>query len=100
MEVKNVPSQEVSNAFHLMWGKFPEPVSLAHKSREVAGVNKAHENYMEPGVICARTGCDGPHVLCRADEAMKSGKAVVCPNHAKKEDKERITYWIPILLAY
>jgi hypothetical protein len=94
MELKNAPSQEVIDAFHLMWDNFPDPVSLVHKSREVAAVNKAH--YLEPGVICARTGREGSHAGCRANEALKSGKAIVCPNHSEAEDKERITYWIPL----
>ena len=94
MEVRNAPSQEALDAFHLMWDNFPDPVSLVHRSREVAAVNKAH--YMEPGVICARTGCDGPHGGCRANGALKSGKAAVWPHHSKTEDKELITYWIPL----
>ncbi|MDR1483118.1 MAG: hypothetical protein LBI74_10890 [Synergistaceae bacterium] len=96
MEVRNMPSQEVADAFHLMWDNFPDPVSLVHRSREVIAVSKAHENYLEPGVICARTGCDGPHTACLANEALKSGKTIVCPNHSKTEDKERLTYWIPL----
>ncbi|MDR1019678.1 MAG: hypothetical protein LBL73_02885 [Synergistaceae bacterium] len=94
MEVKNAPAQEVIDAFHLMWDNFPEPVSLVHRSREVVAVNKEH--YMEPGVICARTGDPGSHAGCLANEALRSGKAVVVPNHSNAEDKERLTHWIPL----
>jgi hypothetical protein len=96
MAVKNAPAQEVIDAFRLMWDNFPEPVSLVHKSREVIAVNKEHDNYMEPGVICARTGNRGSHAGCLANEALKSGKAVVAPNHSSLEGKERLTYWIPL----
>jgi hypothetical protein len=78
-----------------MWDNFPEPVTLVHKSREVAAVNKGNDHYREPGVICAGTGGE-PHTGCRADEALKSGKAAVSPSHSDIEDKERITYWIPL----
>jgi hypothetical protein len=96
MEVKNMPSEEVINAFHLMWDNFPAPVSLVHKTREVVAVSKEHVNYMEPGVICARTGSNGPHIGCCANEALKSGKAIARTHHSKTEDKELITYWIPL----
>ena len=35
--------QEIINAFHLMWGDFPEPVTITQKSREIIAVNKKAE---------------------------------------------------------
>ena len=38
----NLP-EKVTEAFHLMWGNFPEPVTLVHKSFCVMALNKAFE---------------------------------------------------------
>ncbi|MDR1376527.1 MAG: hypothetical protein LBJ22_03365 [Synergistaceae bacterium] len=96
MEVKNAPTQKVTDAFHLMWDNFPEPVTLVHKSREVAAGNKENEHFREPGTICARTGVKGSHAGCRANEALASGKAVTAPHYSSLEDKYMITYWVPL----
>ena len=34
---------EIIQAFHLMWGNFPEPVMITQKSREMIAVNKKAE---------------------------------------------------------
>lgn len=92
--LKHAPPQEVVDAFHLMWDNFPEPASLVHKSREIVAVNKEH--FFPPGVFCSRTGRNGPHKACLAGKALAEGKAVVVPFHSPLEDKELITYWIPL----
>lgn len=91
--LKHAPSQEVIEAFHTMWDNFPEPTSLVHKSTEVIAVNKCH--FLEPGTYCSKTG-GGPHVGCRAQKALRSGEAEIGVGHSPFEDKDMITYWIPL----
>ncbi len=48
---------KVIEAFHLMWGGFPEPATLVHKSREVLAVNPACQKIgREKGMNCAKPG--------------------------------------------
>ncbi len=48
---------KIIEAFHLMWGNFPEPATLVHKSKEVIAVNAACEVIGRvKGMNCATHG--------------------------------------------
>ncbi|GEM_PF-96497 len=91
--LKHPAPRELINAFHLMWDNFPEPVGLVHKSREVAAVNKGH--FYKPGDVCARSGHNGPHAGCLANQALSEKKAVAVARRNPAEEKDVITYWLP-----
>lgn len=88
--------EDVINAFHLMWGNFPEPTSLVHKSREVMAINKAYEKIggLTPGMNCAKTGNPETHKLCLANKALATGEATYY--HVENNGKDLIAFWVPL----
>ena len=56
---------EIIQAFHLMWGSFPEPVMITQKSREMIAVNKkAEELGLKAGIKCSSIGKPENHKGC------------------------------------
>ncbi len=88
METAPSLPKEVLNAFHLMWGNFPEGVSLVHKSRQVMAVNKAMEKMgvVRPGMNCAKVGSPEAHKGCLAN------KFVPLP----LPGRDAVSFWIPL----
>ena len=69
--------QEIINAFHLMWGDFPEPVMITQKSREIVAVNKKAEAMgLKAGIKCSAGGKPENHRGCRLNEAVDKGKPI------------------------
>jgi len=86
---------KVIEAFHLMWGKFPEPVMLVHKSREILAVNEVCAS--AGGVVgnkCSEKGSPEQHKGCLANQALATQQARYSKN--KSGEKEVIGYWIPV----
>ena len=82
----------VIDAFHMMWGSFPEAVRLIHKSRKVLAVNEAAiSKGMEVGVSCFSFGKPEFHKSCGADQALTSnnGERSIAPDG-------RIRFWSPV----
>lgn len=94
--VRNPPPDGVIDAFHLMWGHFPEPVTLVHKSREVVAVNRciAEKGKLLPGMICAQTGNPEMHKGCRGNRALATGRAAYSFNTFG--GKDIIGFWVPL----
>ena len=92
---KSLPAS-IIEAFHCMWGNFPEPVSLVHKSREVMAVNKAcqKKGYLKPGMNCAKVGGPEAHKGCLANKALATKEAVYAA--LKSENRDIIAYWLPL----
>ena len=88
--------QDVVDAFHLMWGNFPESVSLVHKSRQVMAVNKAMERQgiVKPGMTCAQIGTPEAHKGCLANKALASGEAAFV--HMPLPGRDGVGFWIPL----
>ncbi len=86
----------VIEAFHLMWGNFPEGVSLVHKSRQVMAVNKAMEKQgiVKPGMNCAKIGSPEAHKGCLANKALASGEAAFV--HMPLPGRDGVGFWIPL----
>jgi hypothetical protein len=86
---------KVIDAFHLMWGSFPEPVTLVHKSREVIATNSACEKIGRvKGMNCAQQGAPEAHRGCLADQALRTQKSAY--KKVKFGEKEIISYWLPV----
>ncbi len=96
--MQSTPSlpQEVIDAFHLMWGNFPERVSLVHKSRQVMAINKVMEKQglVKPGMNCAKIGSPEAHKGCRANQALAGGEAAFV--HMPLPDRDAVAFWIPL----
>lgn len=85
----------LERAFQLMWGKFPEPVQLTHKNREIIALNAACAQFgRKQGMKCSSHGAPEAHRGCLADQAMRTQQAVY--KKVKYGEKEMITYWLPV----
>ena len=90
--------EKVINAFHLMWGKFPEAVMLVHKSREILAVNEAAEKLGRvPGMKCSQIGPPEGHRICQANKALAEQQAKYV-KYLKLDGggKELIGVWSPL----
>lgn len=89
------PDTRLIEAFHLMWGAYPGPASLIHKSRIIIAVNKAGlEAGRKPGMICVRIGSPFIHRGCLADRTLNEGEPFYKESRTK-EGVKRI-YWLPL----
>ncbi|WP_300159567.1 hypothetical protein [Solidesulfovibrio sp.] len=92
-------SQQVLDAFHMMWGPFPEPVFLLHKSREILAVNDAGRAAGIPvGVKCSSLNpenkADGHCKQCLALTALRQGTPMTSP--ASANPRRMKGYWLPL----
>ncbi len=95
MEIKQSELDELTRAFHLMWGSFPEPVQLTYKNREIIALNAACEKFgRSKGMKCSSHGAPEAHKGCLANRAMSTQQPVFKKN--TNGDKEMITYWLPV----
>jgi len=86
---------KVIDAFHLMWGSFPEPATLVHKSREIIAVNVACQNIGRvKGMNCATHGAPEAHRGCLANQALATQQPAF--KKVKFGEKEIISYWLPV----
>lgn len=89
----NVDSK-VINAFRLMWGNFPEPVMLVHKTREILAVNETCRKL--GGVVGIKcSSLPGQHKGCLANQALASQQAAYCKSEVN--GKTIIGFWIPVI---
>jgi hypothetical protein len=90
----NIDSK-VIDAFHLMWGNFPEPVMLVHKSRDILAVNEACSKLGGVvGIKCASIGAPEQHKGCLANQALASRRATYSKNESN--GKTIIGFWVPV----
>jgi hypothetical protein len=96
--MKSVPTlpTEVIEAFDTMWGNFPEPASLVHRSFHVMAVNKAHKKFgqLKPGMKCANLGPRECHAGCMAQKAITAKQTEYC--YKKRGEVESVGFWIPL----
>jgi len=93
-----VPTR-ILEAFHTMWGPFPEPVMLIQKDRTVLAVNDlARAIGIPAGIKCHSLnqdhGADGHCRKCKANVALGTG-ATVRSEEMLGEDRV-IGYWMPL----
>lgn len=88
--------KSVVDAFHMMWGKFPEGAMLIDKSRNIIAVNAAcAENGLAAGMICSQIGSSGSHKGCLANQALAEKKAKF--RKISMDGKEFISFWVPVV---
>ncbi len=86
---------KVIEAFNLMWGNFPEPVMLVHKTREILAVNEAcRKAGGVAGDKCSEKGSPEQHQGCLANQALATQQAKYLKT--KSGAREVIGYWIPL----
>ncbi|SFL93599.1 hypothetical protein [Pelosinus propionicus] len=86
---------KVIEAFHLMWGNFPEPVQLTHKNREIIALNAACQKFgRTEGMKCSTHGAPEAHKGCLANQALDTQQPTF--KKIKFGEREIITYWLPI----
>lgn len=88
--------KSVIEAFHLMWGNYPEPASLVYKTHEVVAVNKVYETlgYLKPGMNCTQLGSAENHRGCLASKCIKEQKTKY--TYMGSPDKKILAFWLPI----
>jgi hypothetical protein len=92
--------ERILESFQTMWGPFPEPVMLVHKSRTILAVNDfARIAGISSGIKCfslnPQVGADENHCQrCKANQALKSGETVT--SLEMMGDKPVIGYWMPL----
>lgn len=87
--------EKVIEAFQMMWGNFPEPVMLVHKSRDILAINEAcRKAGGRPGIKCSSIGEPGRHRGCLANQALASQQATYAKGEAN--GKAFIGYWLPV----
>lgn len=82
-------------AFAMMWGTYPGPASLVHKSKMIIEVNRAcFLGGRKPGMICATWDSPDRHRGCLANRAIKEQ----LPLHKEVRNATGIfrVYWLPI----
>ena len=86
---------EIIQAFHLMWGNFPEAVMITQKSREIVAVNKVAEKFgLKVGIKCSSIGKPENHKGCQCNKAVDSGEPVICTYEGNFG--KAYGFWIPI----
>ncbi|HEY3425936.1 MAG TPA: hypothetical protein VGL27_14145 [Negativicutes bacterium] len=86
---------KIVEAFHLMWGNFPEPVMLVHKNRDILAVNEACSKAGGViGIKCSSIGSPDQHKRCLANQALAAQQATY--SKSESNGKAVIGYWIPI----
>lgn len=88
-------NKSVVDAFHMMWGMFPEGVMLIDKRRNILAVNAAcAASGLAAGMICSQIGSPGSHKGCLANQAIAEQKAKF--KKISMNGKEFISFWIPV----
>ncbi|SHI79108.1 hypothetical protein [Propionispora hippei] len=87
---------KVIEAFQMMWGNFPDPVMLVHKSREILAVNASYNKLgVVPGIKCSSMGTPERHKRCLANKALASQQAAFFKGEVN--GKSVIGFWIPVV---
>lgn len=96
MSMKPELPEQVIEAFHQMWGNFPEPASLVHKSFCVMAINKAHEKlgFIHPGMHCNKVGQPQDHAGCLARKAVAEKRTRYC--FRRDDEQDQFGFWIPL----
>ena len=96
-ELKTDP--RLAEAFHQMWGRFPEPMVLVHRDRTILAQNDAAvaQPWSAVGGKCHDANptaqghaCQG----CQANVALKQGTTIAC--EGELGGKRIRGYWIPV----
>lgn len=82
-------------AFTLMWGTYPGPASLIHKSKKIIAVNRACLlGGRKPGMICSRWESPDNHRGCLANRVLE--ERIALHKEVRKDGLIYRVYWLPI----
>jgi hypothetical protein len=90
--------QKMLDAFHMMWGPFPEPVLLVHKNRTILAVNDLARSAGIPvetkcfSLNPEARGAACKH--CKANLALRE-RRTICTEETR-DGKRIIGYWMPL----
>lgn len=91
----DVSEVKLVEAFNLMWGNYPGPASLVHKSRKIIAVNDAcRKGGREPGMNCSKWGTPELHKGCLANRTLK--EQIPLYKESCSENSMKRIYWLPI----
>ena len=87
--------QEIINAFHMMWDKFPEPIMLITKDRQIHAVNKkAASMGLNDQMKCSSIGKPENHKGCLCNQAADTREAVY--KAYEGQFGRAYGFWIPV----
>jgi len=91
-----VINEELVNSFRMMWGKFPAPVVLIHKSKTIVSSNEQAQILSEGKLTCGLkcTAMPGDHKNCKANQALKEQMAKTSP--FELNGVPNLSYWVPV----
>ena len=86
---------EIIQAFHLMWGNFPEAVMITQKSREIVELDKKAEEFgLKVGIKCSSVGGAENHKGCLLNRAVDENKPIYITYEGAFG--KAYGFWIPI----
>ncbi|HZZ83796.1 MAG TPA: hypothetical protein VFE30_04610 [Anaeromyxobacteraceae bacterium] len=89
--------QDVTEAFHMMWDHFPDPVMLIQRDRTIVATNLAARGQgIADGTRCFRLNgvTDGSCAGCLANQALRAGKSESV--EGSYQGKSIRGYWVPL----
>lgn len=87
--------QEVIKAFHMMWDKFPEPIMLIRKDRQIHAVNKKAASLgLNDQMKCSSIGSPEQHKGCLCNQAADTREAVY--KAYEGQFGRAYGFWIPV----
>lgn len=82
-------------AFELMWGQYPGPASLVHRSKTIIAANAACQRGGRiPGMRCSTWPSPDNHRGCKANRTLDEQKAF--HKEVRKETGVFRVYWLPV----
>lgn len=85
-------SQEVIDAFHLMWDMYPGSVRLIHKSHVVLACNPIAQELAPEGIVrCIDQGTPESHKGCKSRLMLKTQIG-----QFDRPSPDKIRAWIPV----
>jgi hypothetical protein len=90
--------QKILDAFQTMWGPFPEPVMLVHKSRTILALNDFARNIgVQVGIKCFSLNPEAGNSCCKqckANLALREQRTI-CTEESQNGHRV-IGYWMPL----
>ncbi|OLN28843.1 hypothetical protein DVDV_1408 [Desulfovibrio sp. DV] len=91
-------TQEILDAFHLMWDLHPGPAMLVRANREIVAVNATGKELGIPeGIKCfTLAGCESVCKHCKGNAALADGKAKRSGSYSERLGGYLDGYWTPL----
>ena len=86
--------QKLIEAFHLMWGKYPEQVRLIRKDFTIVAGNESYLQFGGPVGTKCNVGDHARHKGCQAMKCLKDRETKINGNEVNGERFD--SYWVPV----